>query len=69
MMTNQDKIDFLYNRIVMLNLDYNKLCLEIKEKNDGSIGSKEWCENARIDLNNISLSIDALNKELEALTQ
>lgn len=69
MMTNQDKIDFLYNRIVMLNLDYSKLCLEIKEKNDGSPGSKEWCENARIDLNNISLSIDALNKELDALTQ
>lgn len=69
MMTNQDKIDFLYNRIVMLNLDYSKLCLEIKEKNDGSTGSKEWCENARINLNNISLSIDALNKELDALTQ
>ncbi len=69
MMTNQEKIDFLYDRIVTLNLNYNKLCLEIKEKNDGSIGSKEWCENAQIDLNNIKQYIDALNKELEALTQ
>lgn len=69
MMTNQDKIDFLYNRIVMLNLDYSKLCLEIKEKNDGSLGAKDWCDNARINLSNIGLAIDALNKELEALTQ
>jgi hypothetical protein len=69
MMTNQEKIDFIYNRIDTLNSDYNKLCLEIKEKNDGEIGSKEWCELARVDLNNISLSMDALNKELDALTQ
>ena len=69
MMTNQDKIDFLYIRIDTLNSDYDKLCLEIKEKNDGNPGSKDWCDSARINLSNMSLAIDALNKELEALTQ
>ena len=69
MITSQEKIDFLYNRINTLILNYDKLCLEIKDKNDGKPGSKEWCENARLDLDNINLSIEALNKELEALTQ
>jgi hypothetical protein len=68
MMTNQEKIEFLNLRLSELNSNYNDLSLEIKVKNDGNPSSKEWCESARIDLNNINLVMDALHKELEALT-
>ena len=67
-MINEEKINILNNRLMLLNSNYNNLSLIIKEKNNGELGSKEWCENATTELIDLRLQIESLEKELDLLT-
>lgn len=67
MITNTEKIKILHDRMIMLNLMYDELDLTIREKNDGQPGSKEWCQNAKIELNDILLAFNSLSEEMERI--
>ena len=69
MMTNEEKIKIISDRMIILNSTYGLLDLNIVQKNDGNPGSKEWCQNALIELNDIKLVFEALSQELERLNQ
>ena len=68
MISNREKLDIINNRIITLNLEYDELSLIMTERNDGNDGSKEWCQNAQVDLADILLKITALYGQAELLT-
>ena len=67
-MINEEKKYILNQRLMALDANYNSLYLLIREKNDGEPGSKEWCENAMIDLIDLKLQIEVLENKLDLLT-
>lgn len=69
MITIQDKINIVNDRMISLSSRYDELDFIIRERNDGQPGSKEWCLVAKIDLGDILLMYDALSKEMDLLVQ
>lgn len=69
MITIQDKINIVNDRMISLSSRYDKLDLIIRDRNDGQPGSKEWCLAAKVDLRDILLMYDALSKEMDLLVE
>ena len=67
MILNKEKLDIINNRIITLNLEYDELSKMFTERNDGNEGSKEWCQNAQHELEDILCQILALHSHAELL--